>query len=1753
MRQTLSGDLGDSQDTDLSAKTIQFIRLGGVTAAVNALAIVRAKLAAARRDAATASASVRRDAALCGHIAGHLLMMLRECAFTVHAVAHAPRGPLSDESILASAFSFLRHAATAEPARYLLEELFALGARTPSFSTLRWRGVDVPHILAGLGPSSLMPLTSALAGLTFNADVQEPTRTQCARSMLAYCRSSASHWGERIALRRAADDANAHAIVAEEISTALGSLADGEQAGGERLQPRYVPSLSPELDENLHELLVAGDGLLTYRLLQLATLPAPAGRAAAVLGRFDSAGDRIEDILLGGGGGGAAHGHAHGHAHGGADDADEGVEAVEGGGDSDDEDEGDEPDVEEEAFGDLFEGSDGADPDAVDATDDAGDDDVPLPLESRSAASPDVRATRAESSSARAAAPAPASSYASPSPPSRVSVPVTRSEVMTITMAELQAQLVPPLDGCVTLTQPTQVLLAERLAALRTKEKAAPTSASAVPSNSDTYLPSRALGPLIRGSSFSLARDPGPLAAPRYVPALSEPRDPAPAILTPVHSLHLGIMRDSLDVNAVPAAEDELVLGTDAAGTGTAEALLLARQAAALDAGPSLADAPRYALAGLRLGAAALSDWGLVNRLSGTGVTMAPPFDSTASPAPPLDASRMLQLQQLVIERATGSSIGGPPIPAEVDAAMWAFSGSAVRATAAGDVALRPRFSWSHYDLPRCCYDVVAPRSVLVFEGDGDDASSAGLERAKAVPVAGAPAERLPSCDSRARVAASPPRAPLQSSPPAIFTESDVAVPGGAAVRSTEHHSVTFSRTAAKADAESAPAAAGLPPAQLLGDFPIVPSTARVALVLHRLSSTQPNAVFFASTLLGGARRRQLQDYIAGCGFLPGFARLVHGVDWLYDPGTSPPPRIHGPTCECRPETQNLIPVLRAVHALLDRECESLVQRWLPRRRLLTSAELQQAYMMHGPPGSVFAAADGRIFVDESALLLDGVRPSLYRPQDTAVADTRARAAAAANVWASVGVASSSTPAVEDPAAMQSKPSHPQPSRRRVVIVDPVLCGRNAANVKPLDVEDIDSDDDGSSPTSHGGDAHPTARTAGARPAAPLSGAAMPACLARTAAPLRELVCDSACGAGGQGQTRTLTRAAAALRRAVRKAVASGLALPRELATERPRGVISLIAALLAVLPARSPFRGWFGSILSAFLRAAPLPVRRWLTAHGVIPAMARILVEEHAAKAVPSLALLAKSSRGDKGGDAGVGSSAPPPVAAEDASTASTSECEDGEESPSYDRQTCFDVLSECLRGDMPAIDELWAAESRLSAAALAPAGGSLTWEPLWQASAATASPRDDDAAEEPLRSSLLLRLACDQLTDSNMLWRSLITCEDSCYGLCGVLPALEPRSGHEGATEAPIQPRHGSWESLAGESIAIVAGVAAPSVSAASLYDSMDRATLAHPLLCFLRRLRVPLLYALMGAVTVDTVGHDNLCNLNTALLFFVTAHRHGALPALVAQLRAHEDSLAPAAASAAAGRASPPLRLPSLKDPVSLAFLLAVPSISVTEATACPSAGGDACSTAAPVLAPETSIPPSSHAVGAAAAAGAASTGSVLESFAHLLTFWLEYNSLRERDRRAMRSMTQYNYAESRAVVRGLLGLPVVTPLSAARVPLSVLAEPPTAFFGLGADGTPAAYAPLVAAGAASAERLRLSCAEFDAFSGLARAAACGDSPNGVPLDWLSPPPRLVQASIAAAALQGGSVLSETDACAVYWRAACLLPLRQAYRSA
>lgn len=715
-------------------------------------------------------------------------------------------------------------------------------------------------------------------------------------------------------------------------------------AGAPRGAPpvRYVPSLGPELDENLHELISAGDGLLVYRLLQLATLPAPAGRAAAVLERFSTASESIQEMVLGGdealGGG---HGHAHGHAHGvapgddGDDGGDDGGEDADSddededaaGGDGADEDLGDGGLIDDATLGALLDGGvEGRDAPGVAAaspTEDDDTDDEPVGLRPPTApatAGPPVASAVIRGAALLQAGPPPPAVAAPRVAAAPSSVPPTRSELMVLLMAEVQLQL-PHGEGQTAPAKPSRDLLVDQLRALRGRAGNVP-EPSQLPASDPPRDEAAFVGPLKleevvsagRGATPSSAlRFPGPLAAPRYAPSLDEGAEAA--VVSPVHALRLAALAGAVGSERTAAVEDELAVGYDAASCGEAEALLL-ESPSARDSAAALANFPRNALAGLRLRPSVRSDWGLVSRLTGTGVSSASPFPSSA-PLPPLGASDAGLLQQLLVERALGGALGLPPAALPCDASSWAFAGSAVKVSPSGEPSMRPRFAWSHFELPRSCYDVVAPRAVLVFE-------KAALEREQQADGCSSLESRLEDASRSAPLlsaltAALASQTAAQVSPSAIFSESDIVDPRSAAVRGAGRHVISFSRTDQPPAAVSGvrPAAASVAP---LGDFSVTPQTARVALLLQKLPSLQPNAIFLVSTLLAGSRRRQLQDYIAGCGFLPGLTRLVHGVDWLYDPGTSPPPRIHGPTCECRPETEVCAAwfrgVLRSSHLL---------------------------------------------------------------------------------------------------------------------------------------------------------------------------------------------------------------------------------------------------------------------------------------------------------------------------------------------------------------------------------------------------------------------------------------------------------------------------------------------------------------------------------------------------------------------------------------------------------------------------------------------------------------------------------------------------------------------------------------------------------------------------------------------------------------------------------------------------------------------
>jgi hypothetical protein len=240
-----------------------------------------------------------------------------------------------------------------------------------------------------------------------------------------------------------------------------------------------------------------------------------------------------------------------------------------------------------------------------------------------------------------------------------------------------------------------------------------------------------------------------------------------------------------------------------------------------------------------------------------------------------------------------------------------------------------------------------------------------------------------------------------------------------------------------------------------------------------------------------------------------------------------------------------------------------------------------------------------------------------------------------------------------------------------------------------------------------------------------------------------------------------------------------------------------------------------------------------------------------------------------------------------------------------------------------------------------------------------------------------------------------------------------------------------------------------AAPTAAAAGhpapppppLYAAQDDALLASAPIAFVREFRLPLLHALMGTVTLANLTQENLCCLNAALLLLVAAHRHGALPALLAQLvaydaavRAHKAALLAGGGESEGAQLPPaPLRLPSLRDELAQA-----------------GSGGSGSATALrlQLSSPADSSRAAGTSPGTAAAASDPAASPLFAGFARLLAWWLEYYSLRDRDRRQTRSVAQYAYEEWRAVARALLGLDPGAPATGLMAPIDALGIPAAA---------------------------------------------------------------------------------------------------------
>ncbi|RYG50822.1 DUF3689 domain-containing protein, partial [archaeon] len=256
----------------------------------------------------------------------------------------------------------------------------------------------------------------------------------------------------------------------------------------------------------------------------------------------------------------------------------------------------------------------------------------------------------------------------------------------------------------------------------------------------------------------------------------------------------------------------------------------------------------------------------------------------------------------------------------------------------------------------------------------------------------------------------------------------------------------------------------------------------------------------------------------------------------------------------------------------------------------------------------------------------------------------------------------------------------------------------------------------------------------------------------------------------------------------------------------------------------------------------------------------------------------------------------------------------------------------------------------------------------------------------------------------------RTLLMSEDAAHGMPAAcasvrgagdarLPACPP------TVSCALLQHPNSWLSLrkrtarailsgAGASAAVVAD--ADAMVEAANYEVIDFGLLATPHMWVLLHFRVPLLYRMMSAVSLAALTQDNVSTINTAILQFMVAHRHGALPGLVAALREYEAALPkdPVACAAELRRS-----LPSLEDNV-------------------------------------VGMRPAAPTEAAPQRPGQNAQDGVIAEFGRTLVFWLEYYCLRERDRRVLRISNRYAYPHMRVVVRALLGLPIDTPITSAR---------------------------------------------------------------------------------------------------------------------
>eukprot|EP00638_Chattonella_subsalsa_P000233 CAMPEP_0117744562 /NCGR_PEP_ID=MMETSP0947-20121206/6833_1 /TAXON_ID=44440 /ORGANISM="Chattonella subsalsa, Strain CCMP2191" /LENGTH=1052 /DNA_ID=CAMNT_0005561535 /DNA_START=129 /DNA_END=3285 /DNA_ORIENTATION=+ len=113
------------------------------------------------------------------------------------------------------------------------------------------------------------------------------------------------------------------------------------------------------------------------------------------------------------------------------------------------------------------------------------------------------------------------------------------------------------------------------------------------------------------------------------------------------------------------------------------------------------------------------------------------------------------------------------------------------------------------------------------------------------------------------------------------------------------------------------------------------------------LSPHQVEVLFVLCTLLGGRRKVDVQEKLAELGLIPALEEMFPRLSWGAPPQTGPNPleRIHGPGCECNPESALRVQYLRLIHNFCDRDCDNN-----PHKNLMLSADEQQALAVGKSP-----------------------------------------------------------------------------------------------------------------------------------------------------------------------------------------------------------------------------------------------------------------------------------------------------------------------------------------------------------------------------------------------------------------------------------------------------------------------------------------------------------------------------------------------------------------------------------------------------------------------------------------------------------------------------------------------------------------------------------------------------------------------------------------------------------------------------------